>query len=191
MKSYILSSLFIVSMIFLGSWKSLKNDWQPEKRKGYTLLYYSLDKKSKSEYHKLISAGINEVESFFKKRYKKEFNVFIHPDRQSLDSTWQKDWNMPTFKSECWMVASGIGSKLDMISPKLWDTKSCEHVYSENTKTKKIIIHELFHVYHGQINISPDFSNTEGIDWFVEGLATYASGQCDSTRIDEVKKAIL
>jgi hypothetical protein len=29
-----------------------------------------------------------------------------------------------------------------------------------------------------------------GIDWFVEGLATYASGQCDSTRISEVQKAV-
>ena len=42
----------------------------------------------------------------------------------------------------------------------------------------------------GQINASPDFGNTEGIDWFVEGLATYASGQCDSARIKEVKKLI-
>jgi hypothetical protein len=30
----------------------------------------------------------------------------------------------------------------------------------------------------------------EGLDWFVEGLATYASGQCDSLRILEVKSAI-
>jgi hypothetical protein len=25
---------------------------------------------------------------------------------------------MPAFKSECWMVASGIATKLDMIAPK-------------------------------------------------------------------------
>jgi hypothetical protein len=30
----------------------------------------------------------------------------------------------------------------------------------------------------------------EGIDWFVEGLATYASGQCDSLRIAEIKSAV-
>lgn len=46
------------------------------------------------------------------------------------------------------------------------------------------------HVYHGQLNVSPDFSNVDGIDWFVEGLATYASGQCNKTRIAEIKKAI-
>jgi hypothetical protein len=48
----------------------------------------------------------------------------------------------------------------------------------------------LVHVFHGQLNVSPDFSNTEGIDWFVEGLATFASGQCDALKISEVKKAI-
>ena len=98
---------------------------------------------------------------------------------------------MPEFKSECWMVASGVGDKLDMISPKNWDKESCEHRYDDKLKTQQLITHELFHVYHGQLNASSDFSNTENIDWFVEGLATFASGQCDSLKIAEVKKAIL
>lgn len=85
------------------------------------------------------------------------------------------------------MVASGIATKLDMISPKMWDKESCEHQYAE-TKKHNSSLHELVHVYHGQLNASPDFSNVEGIDWFVEGLATYASGQCDSLRIAEIKK---
>jgi hypothetical protein len=97
---------------------------------------------------------------------------------------------MPEFKSECQMVASGIATKLDVISPKMWDTEACEHYYSDNQKTQRLITHELVHVYHGQWNQSPDFSNVEGIDWFVEGLATYASGQCDEQRIADVKKAI-
>ena len=88
------------------------------------------------------------------------------------------------------MVASGIASKLDMISPKRWDKESCEHIYSETKKTQQLITHELIHVYHGQHNSSPDFSNAEGIDWFVEGLATYASGQLDSLRITKIKEAI-
>ncbi len=87
------------------------------------------------------------------------------------------------------MVASGVASKLDMLSPKLWDKEACEHIYSETKKTQQLITHELVHVYHGQLNVSPDFSNVEGIDWFIEGLATFASGQCDSLRIAEVKKA--
>ena len=88
------------------------------------------------------------------------------------------------------MVASGVASKLDIISPKLWNSEACEHNYSETIKTQQLITHELVHVYHGQLNGSPDFNNVEGLDWFVEGLATFASGQCDSLRLSEVKKAL-
>jgi hypothetical protein len=88
------------------------------------------------------------------------------------------------------MVASGVAGKLDLISPKLWDSIACDHVYAKTKSTQQLITHELVHVFHAQLNASPDFSNTEGIDWFVEGLATFASGQCDTTRITQVKKAI-
>ena len=98
---------------------------------------------------------------------------------------------MPDFKSQCWMVASGIADKLDIISPKMWDNLACEHIYSNTIKTQNLITHELIHVFHGQQNKSPDFSDVTGIDWFVEGLATYASGQCDSIRILEVKEALI
>lgn len=179
--------LFILSLI---SWQIFQKNWTAEKHKGYTLHYTSSDSINKNEYNILIANGIKAVNIFFQSSYKSEFDVFIHPSRQSLDSAWQKDWNMPTFKSECWMVASGVGNKLDILSPLLWDKQSCEHSYLETTKTQQLITHELFHVYHGQLNISPDFSNVEGVDWFVEGLATYASGQCDSLRITEVKKAV-
>jgi len=183
--------LFILPLAFLFiSWKIFESNWIAEKHKGYTLMYTSIDKSNKKEYRKFIENGINSVKAFFHSSYKNEFSVFIHPDRQSLDSTWRKDWNMPTFKSECWMVASGAATKIDMISPKLWDKQSCEHIYSETAKTQQLITHELVHIYHGQLNISPDFSDVEGIDWFVEGLATFASGQCDSSRIAEVKNSI-
>ncbi|HEY0751776.1 MAG TPA: hypothetical protein VGD26_11510, partial [Chitinophagaceae bacterium] len=126
----------------------------------------------------------------FSQDYAASFTVYSHPHRSSLDSTWQKDWNMPGFKSECWMVASGVATRVDMISPKYWDTQSCEHSYLNTEKTRQLITHELVHVFHGQQNISKDFSNTEGIDWFVEGLATYASGQLDPGKLSEIKMAI-
>src|SRR6187551_2042138 len=115
---------------------------------------------------------MHTTRQFFKSPFKNRFQLFIHPNRQSLDSSWQKDWNMPAFKSECWMVASGIATRLDVISPRRWDKEACEHVYAETKKTQLLITHELIHVYHGQLNTSPDFSNVDGIDWFVEGLAT-------------------
>lgn len=187
------NSIFLIlfSVVLCISWKAFQNNWLTEKQKNYTLFYTSNDVQNKKEYKKLIENGITSVKAFFKSSYNKKFSVYIHPNRNSLDSTWQKDWNMPDFKSECWMVASGVGTKLDVISPKKWNSDACEHNYSETEKTQKLITHELFHVYHGQLNVSPDFSNTEKIDWFVEGFATFASGQCDSARMSEVKKAIL
>jgi hypothetical protein len=159
-----------------------------ERHKYYTVFYKNVDAGNKKDYVNIIDNGIKSVEVFFADTFKYKFDIYIHPNRQSLDDQWQKDWKMPNFKSECWMVASGVGDKLDMISPKAWDKESCEHSYAEKVKTQRLVTHELVHVYHGQLNVSKDFSDTENIDWFVEGLATYASGQCDSTRIAEVKK---
>jgi hypothetical protein len=137
-----------------------------------------------------LENGIQKTISFFHSLFKKNFNVFVHPDRQSLDSTWSKDWQMPEFKSECWMVASGVANRLDIISPKSWESQSCEHNYSDKTRTQQLVTHEIVHVFHGQINKSPDFNDANGIEWFVEGLATFASGQCNNERIAEIKTAI-
>ncbi len=164
--------------------------WVTEKHKGYVLNYQQSDRQYKKEYRKLIETGMQTVRQFFGDSYPQTFTVCIHPDRQSLDSRWQKDWNMPEFKSECWMVASGIATRLDVISPARWDSLACEHRYADQGKTRQLIAHELVHVYHGQRNVSPDFSDVTGIDWFVEGLATYASGQCDDSRLVEVKNAL-
>jgi len=181
--------LFLITLLF-SSWKAVDENWIKEKHKDYNLLYTSIDKSNNRAYNELVANGIASVKSFFHGSYKKSFDIFIHPSRNSLDSTWKKDWKMPEFKSECWMVASGVAARLDMISPKLWDKESCDHIYAETLHTQQLITHELVHVYHGQCNVSPDFSNAEGIDWFVEGLATFASGQLDASRIADVKKAI-
>ena len=188
MKKPLLSVLILYSS-FIQAQADVKN-WIVVQESGYTLHYTTIDSKNKNEYNELIKNGISSIHFFFDMKYKKGFDVFFHPNRKSLDSTWQKDWQMPQFRSECWMVASGIDTKLDVISPKMWDKESCEHIYTETKKTQQLITHELVHVFHGQLNKSPDFSNVEGIDWFVEGLATYASSQLDSTRLTEIKKAI-
>ncbi|MEP1306192.1 MAG: hypothetical protein ABJK11_08385 [Balneola sp.] len=161
------------------------------KQKEYTIYYTSKDTLNITEYKVYFEKGTRTVTDFFQSFYKKDFDIFIHPTRASLDSSWQNDWNMPDFKSQCWMVASGVADKLDIISPKMWDNIACEHVYPDTVKTLNLITHELVHVFHGQQNKSPDFSEVVGIDWFVEGLATYASGQCDPVIILEVKKSLL
>jgi hypothetical protein len=183
--------LIIPVLMALSAHKvSVPGTWQNEKREEYTVFYQSGDKSNLAEYKSFFDKGINSVNEFFGSGFSKSFDIYVHPSRLSLDSTWQKDWQMPEFKSECWMVASGTHNKLDLISPKLWDTQSCEHKYANVDQTQRLITHELVHVFHGQRNVSPDFSNTEGIDWFVEGLATFASGQLDSSKIKEIKTAI-
>lgn len=183
----LLSSFYLILLI---SWNSQDNGWMTHQYKGYRILYKVPDKNLRKEYNKLIKNGIKLVYDFFGKPYPNKFDVYLHPDRHSMDSSWQKDWNLPNFKSECWMVASGVATRLDMLSPQKWEQEACEHNYADALRTQRLITHELVHVFHGQQNPSPDFSNVEGIDWFVEGLATYASGQCDSMRIVEVKNAI-
>lgn len=87
------------------------------------------------------------------------------------------------------MVASGVSGKMDLLAPGVWKDQACEHSFADKLKTKQVIAHELFHVYHAQINPGNDFNNVTGLDWLVEGFATYASGQLDTGRISGVKES--
>ncbi|NOS91323.1 MAG: hypothetical protein HOP30_05340 [Cyclobacteriaceae bacterium] len=165
-------------------------DWKTEKRSGYLVRYTQEDEATRATYISLFDQGKKAVQAFFNKSYRAEFEVNIHPNRLSMDTQWQTDWKMPDFKSECWMVASGVATKLDLLSPARWKEEACEHVYEDKEKTQSLITHEMVHVFHGQWNKSPDFSEVEQMDWWVEGLATYASGQCDQQRIGDVKRAL-
>jgi hypothetical protein len=164
--------------------------WLTNKHREYKMFYTGEDKKNKKGYAKLIDNGIKYSKQFFNYPFSKKFDVYIHPNRHSLDSTWQNDWNQSTFKSECWMVASGVGTRLDILSPAQWHKEACEHTYADSRRTQQLVTHELIHVFHGQVTLSQDFSDMQGIDWFVEGLATYASGQCDSAWMERIKEAL-
>jgi hypothetical protein len=166
------------------------SEWRMEEHDSYRLHYQVAEPGEISTYRNLIQTGVENVEKFMKSEFNSSFEVYIHPNRLSIDQTWQQDWNYPEFKSECWMVTSGIANKMDLLSPGRWEDEACEHIASETEETGRLITHELFHVYHGQRNASPDFSELCGLDWFAEGFATYASGQCDPQRMGEVKKAI-
>lgn len=164
--------------------------WLHQKQRGFTIYYQASDRPNIHAYNLMVKEGMKKVKAFFSSDYKTEFNVYVHPDRHSLDSTWQHNFKMPDFKSECWMVASGIADKLDMISPKQWRLQSCEHDDSNKEETLNLITHELVHVFHAQHNRSRDFSESENLDWFAEGLATYVSGQLTKEKLDQVKKAV-
>lgn len=187
MKVRLIVAIFLVLIIISGF---SPTEWKSKKCSGYTITYTQQDETACAAYISLLNQGRKDVEAFFNKAYRADFVVKIHPNRQSMDQQWQTDWKMPDFKSECWMVASGVATKLDLLSPVKWKEEACEHAYEDKEKTQKLLTHEMVHVFHGQWNKSPDFSETVQLDWWVEGLATYASGQCDQQRIGDVKKAL-
>lgn len=137
-----------------------------------------------------LKAGVVQVEAFFGRPFARQFNVRVHAHRTDMDKQWAVDWKSPGFKSECWMVASGTGEVLDLLAPAVWASEACEHKAADTEALQKLITHELTHVFHGQINPSSDFSDVEGLDWFVEGLAVFASGQLNPSRIAEVRAAV-
>lgn len=149
--------------------------------------FTAADQAEMPHYLAALYEGRRRVEAFFGGNFPHPFKVVIHPSRTALDSCWQSDWKMPDFRSECWMVASGVANQLDVLSPRTWASSACEHRWDDTLASVRLFTHEMVHVYHGQHNISPDFSDTDRVDWFVEGLAVYASGQCDSARLAGVR----
>jgi hypothetical protein len=137
-----------------------------------------------------LAQGRVHVEGFFGQSFPSPIRVRLHAHRKDMDAILAVDWEEPGFKSECWMVASGTGAGVDLLQPGVWPTEACEHDPKDSEAMTKLLAHELVHVFHGQLNPSSDFSALEGLDWFVEGLATYASGQLDSHRLKEVRAAV-
>ncbi len=180
-----------IILLFTGFTSELRHsEWLQNHESGFDFYYKQADAARASQYTRNIYTGMQSVYSFFDKNYPRPFDVYLYPDRNSMDSCWQHDWQMPSFKSECWMVASGVANRIDWLSPRQWAQEACEHNPADTISTQQVVTHELVHVFHGQINVSPDFSNTQNIDWFVEGLATFASGQCDEGKIQQVAAAI-
>jgi len=165
------------------------DDWQKAVHENFTLHYRTDDSNNVCTLEAYLENGINTVQKYFHKSYKKKFDVYIFPSRKELDAQWEKDWNVPGFKSECWMVASGVAHRLNILSINRWKSEACEHNPDDINATQKIITHELMHVFHGQLNPVPDFTGLDDLGWFVEGIAVLVSGQLDSTRIKDLAEA--
>lgn len=182
--------LLWILLSFCFTVRSQTGEWTTLVTPAYTIHFQETDQAGIFRYMEIISGGCADVQAFFGESIPQKFEVYVYPGRHALDSAWSKAWGMPDFRSECWMVAGGTAKQLDLLSPAKWKTEACEHVYDDSLATRQLITHELVHVFHGQKNASPDFSDITGLDWFVEGLATYASGQCDEARIKRVKKLL-
>lgn len=193
-RSFSLSILLLMSTILFSKNSSLPTDsldWKKLSGNRYTVYYTATDQDEVKKLSVYLQSGIDHITRFFDRQFQDTFNVYIFPDRSSLDKQWQKDWSDPTFKSQCWMIASGVAHRLDILSPNAWASEACDHNATDSTEIRQVIWHELVHVFHGQYNPDHTFSYIEKLDWLVEGVATYVSGQLDEKRYQPVRQMII
>lgn len=164
--------------------------WQAIHDDNYTIYYTRSDKDKVERLQYYLNSGFKNVSDFFQQPFIEKFAVYIFPDRNELNKQWQKDWNDPGFQSQCWMIASGVAHRLDILSPNAWTREACDHNGNDSIEIRQVIWHELVHVYHGQYNPNHTFTYIENLDWLVEGIATYVSGQLDQKRLQRIKYAI-
>lgn len=146
-------------------------------------IFYSKGDTSVEQINEYVSEGLTEVAHFLLREFEKNIDVYVFDTRLKLDAYWQKTWGAPSFESQCWMVGSGIQNHLNLLSPSCWKEEACEHDPNDASEIKRLVSHELTHVLHSNFNRSPAFDDINNIDWFVEGLATYVSGQLDEERL--------
>ncbi len=185
-----MKTILWITLMMIGSLSAQKRGMDAQIQVAGYNLYFSKSETSISEIREYVESGLKLVSGFFDKEFKRPINIYVFPSRDQLDIAWQTAWNMPNFKSQCWMVGSGVESRLDLLSPDVWDTEACEHDPDDDEELRKLIFHELTHILHSDYNRSPSFSEINTIDWFVEGLATYASGQLDAERLIPVIKYV-
>jgi hypothetical protein len=182
--------VLLISLLFVTGSVPEQSDWLRRQTPHFTVFYQRSSEPDIALFEHWLEKGYATTETFFTDTFKSSFDVYVHPGRATLDSTWQRNWKQPSFRSECWMVASGEAGRLDLLSPRLWNTQACGHRFEDTVEAKKLITHEMVHVFHAQHQSTPDFSDAVRIDWFVEGLATYASGQLSRLRIRQIQNSI-
>ena len=156
----------------------------------FRVYYTGRDSSFATELVSVATGAQLAASSFFGHPFTSRFDIFLFPDRQSLDRQWRRAWGDSTFRSECWMVAGGVADRLDILSPRVWKTESCEHEPGDSLGFRRLLTHELVHVFHGQHNPRPTFDGLDSLSWFIEGVATYASGQLDPRRLAETRSLV-
>jgi hypothetical protein len=160
------------------------------RKAGTQLMYSAPDSLQSGKVMSDCAVGMERVEQFFKLQWRGGIQVRLFPDRQSLTAYWRIAWKIPDLQVECWQVASGTASMLAILSPRVWKTEACDHDPDDSTATQLVIIHELVHAFHGQYNPSREFEGMDDVGWFVEGLATYVSGQLERLHSSAASMAI-
>ncbi len=190
----IMRFLLLYFSLFIFASASAQTDaifWQSKTIGSDTIYYTSIDTDHLLQLENQLSTARSVTKKFFKKGTGQAVRITIFPDRTQLDAQWSKDWNSPDFRSECWMVASGIATRLDILSPRTWNNQACEHDGKNNTEIQQVITHEWVHVFHAQQNPSPTFEGMDSLSWLIEGLATYVSGQLTPEKLKSVRQELL
>lgn len=131
--------------------------------------------------------SMQQIESFFGAAFPEPVHFKVVADRAGFDDAVAKYGLSP---SQCWMVGMGTADLMVVLSPQAWTKQACEHDAKDLESTRLLVKHELIHVYHEQFNPSRDFTGVDDLDWFIEGLAVFGSGQLTKDRLDPMRSAV-
>lgn len=134
-----------------------------------------------------VSASVKQIQSFFGASFPDPIHLQLVAERGNFDAAVAKFGLSPT---QCWMVGVGTADLMVVLSPQAWTKQACEHDPKDLKATRQLVKHELVHVYHGQFNPTRDFTGVDDLDWFIEGLAVFGSGQLAADRLAQVQAAV-
>lgn len=140
-----------------------------------SLKYAVADSGDRARLEPLLVEGLQAVSDTLGVPWLQPLTVSIVPDRRSFTASFPPEFGVT--ETECWMVAWAVADRLTVLSPLVWRTEACEHDPDDGEHLALLLRHELVHALHGQHNPTRDFTGMDEMGWFVEGLATYASGQ--------------
>jgi len=136
----------------------------------------------------VVVAARLDVEAFFGAPFDAPVDVAVVPDRAAFTAVMNERWGVP--ETACWMVAFGVADGLVLLSPRAWPADACEHDADDAAHLRELVTHELVHVYHGRRNPTGDFTGMDDAGWFVEGVATLATGQLTEARLTRLRAAL-
>ncbi len=135
------------------------------------------DEPLRPSFERYVADAEKKITSFFGAPFRKQMTLRVLPSRKLFDEALHKRWKMePT---QPWMVGAAGADVLFLLSPRVWKAEAQEHDPNDEKEIADIVCHELVHSYHSQINPSRELDGLDAMAWFVEGLATYASGQLE------------
>lgn len=133
-----------------------------------------------------VQCARTRIEAFFGLRFEQNVSVDVAESRRAFDAALPESWGMSA--TECWMVGVGTADRLLLLDPARWASEACEHDATER-HVQEIVAHEMTHVFHGQHNTNGDFAGMDELEWLIEGLAVYVSGQLDTPRHSGYREA--